>query len=112
MRAYEDQVFEKPSNFYDNWEGRLAAQQQEMSVASQHDMDLIYDNKAYLPGDTSRLSENYLNYVNRLDKEDLQKYWAFHDSLSCDFFRRFPQMRGYSAQSPKDDAVTDWKFQR
>ena len=112
LHAYEDRVFEKPSNFNDNWEGRLAAQQQEMSVASQHDMDLIYDNKAYLPGDTSRLSENYLNYVNRLDKEDLQKYWTFHDSLSCDFFRRFPQMRGYSAQSPKDDAVTEWKFQR
>lgn len=112
LHAFEDQVFEKPSNFNDNWEGRYAAQQQEMSVASQHDMDLIYDNKAYLPGDSSRLSGVYLNYVNRLDKEDRQKYWAFHDSLSCDFFRRFPQMRGYTAKTPQDEAVTDWKFQR
>ncbi len=112
LRAFENQTFEKPANFYDTYEGRVAAQQQQMNVASQHDMDLIYDNKAYLPGDSSRLSATYLAYVNRLDKEDLQKYWTFHDSLSCDFYRRFPQMRGYTADSPKDDAVTDWKFQR
>lgn len=122
MREFEDQTFEKPANFNDTWEGRVAAQQQEMTIASQHDMDLIYDNKAYLPGDTSRLTWSYLNYVNRLSPNDLQKYWAFHDSLSCDFYRRFPQTRrpqgeisqqGGAKQYGKESAeVTDWKFQR
>lgn len=112
MREYENQTFEKPANFNDNWEGRVAAQQQEMSIGSQHDMDLAYDNKAYLPGDSSRLSQLYVNYVNRLSKEDQQVYWTFHDSLSCDFFRRFPSYRHYQATSPRNDALTEWKFQR
>lgn len=88
IRAYENQTFPLPDNFWDNYEGRLAAQQQEMSVGSNHDMDLIYDNKAYLPGDTSRLSDQYLHYVERLSKPYQQKYWTFYDSLSCDFKRK------------------------
>ncbi len=102
IREYEDQTFEMPANFWDNHEGRIAAQQQEMSIASDHDMDLIYDNKAYLPGDTSRLSDNYLAYVERLSKEDQQKYWVFYDSLSCDFKR----------QHLEGEALVNWKFQR
>lgn len=43
LREYEDQTFEKPANFWDNYEGRIAAQQQEMAIASNHDMDLAYD---------------------------------------------------------------------
>lgn len=102
IREYENQTFALPENFWDNHEGRLAAQQQEMSIASDHDMDLIYDNKAYLPGDSSRLSQTYLNYVERLSKEEQQKYWAFYDSLSCDFKRKHLEGR----------ELTEWKFQR
>lgn len=102
IRDYEDQTFELPENFWDDHEGRLAAQQQEMSVASDHDMDLIYDNKAYLPGDTSRLSQRYLDYVERLSPSDQQKYWAFYDSISCDFKRKHLEGR----------ELVNWKFQR
>ncbi|MDO4195569.1 MAG: sulfatase [Prevotellaceae bacterium] len=102
IRDYEDQTFALPDNFWDDHEGRLAAQQQEMSIASNHDMDLIYDNKAYLPGDTSRLSQAYLNYVERLSPEDQQKYWAFYDSISCDFKRKHLEGR----------ELVKWKFQR
>ena len=102
IRDYEDQTFALPDNFWDDHEGRLAAQQQEMSIASNHDMDLIYDNKAYLPGDTSRLSQAYLNYVERLSPEDQQKYWAFYDSISCDFKRKHLEGR----------ELVNWKFQR
>ena len=102
LREYEDQTFPLPETFWDNHEGRLAAQQQEMSIASDHDMDLIYDNKAYLPGDTSRLSDNYLYNISRLNKADQQRYWVFYDSLSCDFRR----------QHLEGEALTRWKFQR
>lgn len=123
LREFEDQTFEKPANFNDNWEGRLAAQQQEMTIASAHDMDLIYDNKAYLPGDKSRLSGTYLAYVNRLKPEDRERYWAFYDSISCDFYRRFPEMRermtpqGLQIRKEgktivENAVVTDWKYQR
>ncbi len=122
MREFEDQTFTKPANFNDTWEGRIAAQQQEMTIASAHDMDLVYDNKVYLPGDKSRLAGTYLAYVNRLKPEDRQTYWAFHDSISCDFYRRFPEMReralagqlnGVAGQRTMEvAAVTDWKYQR
>lgn len=102
LREYEGQTFALPENFWDDYAGREAAARQEMRVASDHDMDLIYDNKAYLPGDKSRLSQMYLDYVERLSKADQQKYWAFYDSLSCDFKRR--HLVG------KD--LVNWKFQR
>ncbi|MBQ2186833.1 MAG: sulfatase, partial [Bacteroidaceae bacterium] len=102
LREYEDQTFPLPSNFWDQWEGRLAAQQQEMTIASPHDMDIIYDTKMYLPGDSSRLSGSYVSLVERLDEKRKKEYWTFYDSLSCDFKRR--HLEG------KD--LVEYKFQR
>lgn len=102
MREYEDQTFEKPDNFWDDYFGRIAAQQQEMSIASNEDMDLIYDNKAYVHGEKSRLSWSYLNYVERLDSAELKEYWQFHDSLTTDF-----KQRNLSGRD-----LVEWKYQR
>ena len=102
MHEFEDQVFPLPANFWDTWEGRVAAQQQEMTIGSSHDMDIVYDNKIYLPGDTSRLTSSYLNYVNRLSPEDRKLYFQFHDSIS----------RAFKAYPPKGRALTEYKFQR
>lgn len=102
LREYEDRTFEKPANFWDNYEGRIAAQQQEMAIASDHDMDLVYDTKAYLPGDSTRLTQTYLHYVGRLEPELQRQYWTFYDSLSCDFKRR--NLTGKE--------LVEWKYQR
>ncbi len=102
LRAFEDQTFDLPANFWDDYLGRTAAQDQEMNIASDHDMDLIYDNKIYLPGDASRLSELYLNYVRRLSPEDQKTYFQFHDSLS----------RAFKAHPLTGRALTEFKFQR
>ena len=102
LREYEDHTFEKPDNFWDTYEGRVAAQQQEMAIASDHDMDLAYDTKAYLPGDKTRLSQAYINYVERLEPELKKQYWTFYDSLSCDFKR----------QNLKGKDLVEWKYQR
>ena len=102
MRLFEDEVFPLPDTFWDTWEGRPAAQQQEMSIASPHDMDIIYDNKIYLPGDNSRLSRLYLNYVNRLSEKDRETYFQFHDSIA----------RAFKAYPPRGRALAEYKFQR
>ena len=102
IRAFEDQTFPLPVNFWDNYEGRTAAKQQEMAIGSSHDMDLIYDNKIYLPGDTSRLSQLYLDYVNRLDAQGRKTYFQFHDSLS----------RAFKAHPLTGRELTEFKFQR
>ena len=41
LELYEDKVFPVPETFYDNYEGRMAAQQQEMSIIKE--MDVLYD---------------------------------------------------------------------
>lgn len=102
LREFEDVTYDLPDNFYDTYEGRQAAKEQEMSIASDHDMDLIFDNKAYLPGDKSRLSGAYVGYVERLEPELKKQYWTFYDSLSCDFKR----------QNLKGKKLAEWKFQR
>ena len=91
-----------PPNFWDNYEGREAAAAQEMRIASSHDMDLVYDNKIYRRGDNTRLTDNYLNYVNRLEEPDRTRYWQFHDSLTREFY----------VQQPTGKALTMYKFQR
>jgi arylsulfatase A-like enzyme len=102
LREYENVTFPLPDNFWDDYEGRQAAKEQQMNIASNHDMDLIYDNKVYLPGDSSRLSSAYLAYANRLDAESRQTYWQFYDSLSRDFYR----------SKPTGKALTEYKYQR
>lgn len=102
IREYEDKTFDIPANFYDDYKGRVAAQQQEMSIASSHDMDIVYDNKVYSEGDKTRLSSTYLYYVNRLDPEDRSKYWQFYDSITNDF----------KSKHLEGKALAEWKFQR
>ena len=102
LRAYEDQTFPLPANFWDDWEGRVAAQQQQMSIASPMDMDLIYDNKIYRKGDKSRLSGSYLYNIDRLSEADRRQYDAFYDSITTDFYQN----------PPTGKALTEYKFQR
>ena len=40
LELFADKTFPLPENFYDNYEGRLAAQKQEMSIAK--NMGLVY----------------------------------------------------------------------
>ena len=102
LRAYEDQTFPLPGNFWDNWEGRVAAQQQEMTIGSAHDMDIVYDNKIYRQGDSTRLSQAYLNNIKRLDEADRRVYDQFYDSITTAFYQNPPTGR----------ALTEYKFQR
>lgn len=88
LHEYEDKTFPIPSTFYDNYEGRPAAAAQEMEIANNEHMDLVYDNKLYKPGMKTRLSEGYFNYIGRLDSRDRADYDAFYDSISADFFAR------------------------
>lgn len=71
LSLYEDKTFPMPDNFYDNYEGRLAAAAQEMSILK--DMDLIYDTKMYRKDKDTRLKKTYEAYVGRLNPDE-RKY--------------------------------------
>ena len=75
LDLYNDVAYPLPDNFYDNYEGRLAAQKQEMSIIK--DMDVVYDlkmadheNEIHSPNKT--LEEwgraNYMRVIHSVDR--------------------------------------------
>ncbi|MCI7051883.1 MAG: sulfatase [Bacteroidales bacterium] len=102
LREYEDKTFALPATFYDNYEGRRAAAAQEMEIADNRHMDIVYDTKMYRPGMRTRLTDNYLRMISRLDSADLQQYNDVYEPLARDFYRR-----GLS-----DKQLAEFKYQR
>lgn len=102
LREYEDVTFKLPDNFDDDYNGRQAAKDQEMNIASNTDMTLDYDIKMFDPAKPTRLTETYLNYIGRLDSRDRAIYDAFYDSLAIDF-----RSRNLSGR-----ALKEFKYQR
>lgn len=102
LKEYEDKTFDLPETFYDVHAGRRAAREQEMNIASDHDMDIVYDVKMWRPGLKTRLSESYLGMIERLDSTDRNAYDAFYNALSADFYSR----------NLKGNDLTEFKYQR
>ena len=102
LREYEDKTFALPETFYDNYEGRHAAAAQEMEIADNRHMDIVYDTKMYRPGMTTRLTDNYLRMISRLDSADLQQYNDVYEPLARDFYR----------QNLSGKALAEFKYQR
>lgn len=102
MREYEDKTFALPDNFYDDYAGRLAAQQQEMEIGNNDHMDIVYDTKMDRPGLETRLSDNYHNMIGRMDSLDRNAYDAFYNALSADFYSR----------NLKGRELAEFKYQR
>lgn len=100
LREYEDREFELPDNFYDDYHGRIAAAEQEMSIAE--DMDMAYDTKVYRKGDNTRLSRMYEDFISRLGEDERKVYDAFYDSLTVDFH----------SSGLKDKELAEYKYQR
>ena len=102
INEYEDKTFPIPDTFYDQYEGRVAAQQQQMSINSDHDMDIVYDVKMYHPDVQTRLSDSHLGMIGRLDTKDRARYDHFYDSLAVDF----------RARNLKGKELAEFKYQR
>ena len=68
LDLYEDVVYPVPETFYDKYEGRIAASEQEMNIIK--DMDLVYDlkmaDKENEIHTTTGLEENGRNLYNRM----------------------------------------------
>lgn len=102
LREYENHTFAIPSTFYDDYKGRPAAAAQEMEIANNDHMDIVYDTKMYRPGAQTRLTESYLSMLGRMDSRGRADYDCFYDSLSADFEKR--QLQG--------KALAEFKYQR
>lgn len=100
LALYEDRTFPVPENFYDDYEGRLAAASQEMSIAE--DMDPIYDLKMNRADKNSALKARYESYYNRMDSAQKARWDAFYEPIIADFYKR----------DLKGKELAEWKFQR
>ncbi|MDO4930103.1 MAG: sulfatase [Bacteroidales bacterium] len=102
IREYEDKTFDLPATFYDDYAGRKAAAAQEMEIADNNHMDIIYDTKMFRPGLDTRLTSNYLAMIGRMDSGDRSAYDYFYDSLAIDFWNR----------NLEGKALAEFKYQR
>lgn len=100
LSLYEDKIFPLPDNFFDDYNGRLAAAAQEMSIAE--DMDIIYDLKMLAVGKESRLKSVYEQIIGRMTPEERKAWDHFYDPIIQDFYSR--------KLSGKE--LAEWKFQR
>ncbi len=102
LELYEDRTFDIPDNFYDNYTGRRAAREQEMSIHSNHDMDPIYDLKMLAPGKESRLLNNYISMIGRMDSAQRARWDEFYRPIIDDFY----------SSGLTGDSLSEWKYQR
>lgn len=100
LPLYEDKTFSMPENFFDNYEGRQAAAEQEMSIDK--DMDLIYDLKMLKEGKDSRLKDMYLGILNTMTPEERKVWDEFHAPIIEDFYKK----------NLKGKELAEWKYQR
>lgn len=103
LKLYEEKEFELPSNFFDDYTGRSAAAQQEMSIGSAHDMDVVNDLKMTRPGVKTRLSKAYeQGEYARLNPAQKAAWDSHYQPIIDRFYQTNPQGR--------DLAV--WKYRR
>lgn len=100
LSLYEDKVFEMPDNFYDDYEGRVAAKAQEMSILK--DFDIMYDTKIYRADKKSRLKYAYEHFIGRLDPDERKVYDEFYQPIIDEFYKK----------NPKGKELAEWKYQR
>ncbi|PTN06297.1 sulfatase [Mangrovibacterium marinum] len=103
LNEFKDRKFEVPENFFDDYEGRIAASQQEMSIIK--DMDLVYDLKMLdKEGDIkSRLRGAYQGGAYARMNEEQRAAWdAVYDPIIADFRAR--KLTGRE--------LAEWKYNR
>jgi len=94
LGRFDSVGFPLPENFYDSYDGRYAAANQDMNIA--HTMRLGYDLKV-LP-DTGFGKENY----TRMNAEQRKAFDDYYKPIEKDFLSR--RLTG--------NALTEWKYQR
>ncbi len=103
LHLFKDTYFELPANFYDNYEGRVAAAEQEMSIDK--DMCLIYDLKlADKEGEikSGNLEEYGRNLYNNLTPEQKADWDAHYDVV----------IQKFKDANLSGKELVEWKYQQ
>lgn len=104
LGMYDTVQIPLPENFFDKYEGRLAASEQEMSIFK--DMDLVYDlklaDKENEIHTTTGLEGYGRNLYGNLLPEQKKAWDAYYDKIIAD----------YKAELPEGEELARWKFER
>ena len=103
LELFSDVTFALPDNFYDDYSGRVAAGQQEMSI--HEDMDLIYDLKMADKANEIHSKPGLENagraLYNRMNPEQKAAWYKHYDPIIADF----------KARNLSGKALSEWKYQ-
>ena len=104
LDLFDDKTFELPANFYDDYEGRQAAKEQEMSISK--DMDLVYDlkmaDKENEIHTSTGLEEAGRRMYDTMTPEEKAAWDAHYDPIIAKFKR--DKLTGKQ--------LDEWKYQR
>lgn len=104
LGAFDNVKFPLPANFYDKYEGRVAASEQEMSIFK--DMDLVYDlkmaDKENEIHTKTGLEKGGRHMYNRLNPQQKAAWDAYYDPIIKDF----------KSRNLKGKELAEWKYQR
>jgi arylsulfatase A-like enzyme len=100
---YDETEFPLPENYFDDYEGRYAASQQEMSIYRDmyegHDLKISTEKGV----DSLRYDPWPHVFLGRMTEEEKEKFWAAYHPKNESFFEI----------DPSDTvAIAEWKFQR
>lgn len=105
LRLYDDVTFPLPENFYDDYAGRIAASEQEMSIIK--DMDIVYDLKMAdkeneIHSSNADLEKYGRELYNRMNPDQKAAWDAYYDPIIQDF----------KAKKRTGKELAEWKYQR
>jgi arylsulfatase A-like enzyme len=99
LDEFKDKIFPVPENFFDNYEGRQAAKEQNLSIRS-NDMDLNYDLK--LQDERIKGRFGNIDHTARMNDEERGRWNAHYQPITKDFLE----------QKLEGDDLYLWKYQR
>ena len=104
LDLYADVEYPIPETFYDKYEGRVAASEQEMSIIE--DMDLVYDLKM-------ADKENEIHTKTGLEKAGRALYNQMTPEQKAAWDRHYdPIIKKFKEQKLSSKALAEWKYQQ
>ncbi len=98
LGKFDTMKFKLPKNFYDKYNGRIAAKAQDLNIAGT--MKLGYDLK--MKSDTTDKLNTATMFTTRMNPTQRKAWNTYYDKIENDFLKL----------KPTGDALTEWKYQR
>ncbi len=104
LGAFDSVQLQLPDNFFDTYQGRLAAAEQEMSIAE--DMDLVYDLKM-----ADKANEIHSLHLEKWGRKIYEQDFTAEQKRAWDVYYD-PIIADFKSQKLTGEALARWKYER